>query len=300
MKLSVLIPIYNRSVYSLLNELSFQSEQYGTSVEIICLDDGSDLYSAENKETAERLQIPYHISKNRGRAISRNELVNLAEGEYLLFLDCDSGIVRTDFLSSYIELMIKQNSTVIYGGRIYPEKPDGKGFALHWKYGKHIEAAPLNKRLKNPHLTFMSNNFMVKKEIFQANPMDEALDKYGYEDLLWALELKKKNIPISHINNPVLHEDLCSFDVFLSKSKQALANLAFLTTTKKLHHQSTPLLKTHKKLELLKLLKLFRFFFRLSQPLLEFQLKSNYPLLVLFNIWKLGLYSKMKAQKNIN
>jgi len=297
LKLSVLIPIYNRTVSKLLNELSIQSVQYDENIEIICLDDGSDLYVQENQETAESLGIPYHYRKNRGRAKSRNELVQFANGEYLLFLDCDSGIIKSNFLNCYMEFIRQNIFDVIYGGRIYPKKPHGRSFVLHWKYGKLIEAAPLNRRLAAPYLTFMSNNFVVKKEIFQLYPMDENLKKYGYEDLLWALELKEKSIGILHINNPVLHEDLCSFDLFLSKSKSALSNLAYLKESNKLDTQDTPLLKAYAKLQQFQLLGLYRFFFRFSQPLIELQLRSHFPFLFLFSLWKLGVYSKILALK---
>ena len=293
MKLSVLIPVYNRAIGSLLNELSAQMERSKDSIEIICLDDGSDFYTTENKETAKRLKVPYHIRVNKGRAVSRNELMQMSAGEYLLFLDCDSGIVRPDFLETYLQYIDQNQPKVLYGGRVYPEESPGKGFKLHWQYGRKIEAAPLEKRQRDPHLTFMSNNFVVRKDILEAFPMDEELRHYGYEDLLWALVLRENKIKIHHCENPVRHEDLCSSEVFLAKSKQALVNLSKLVTEKKLDHRSTPLLKTYDNLLRLKLLRLFLFFFGLSKNMLSGQLKSKYPVLVLFSIWKLGHYAEI-------
>lgn len=293
MKLSVLIPVYNRAVGSLLNELADQAVRCTGKIEIICLDDGSDFYAAENKETAERLKVQYHLRENKGRAVSRNELMRLASGDYLLFLDCDSGIIRPDFLETYLRLIDRTQTKVLYGGRVYPENPPGNGFKLHWKYGRKIEAASLKKRLKEPHLTFMSNNFVVQKNILNTFPMDEELRHYGYEDLLWALVIKENKINIDHCDNPVRHEDLCSTEVFLAKSKQALVNLSKLVVEQKIDHRSTPLLKTYDKLLSLKLLKLFYFFFGLSKKIISIQLKSKYPVLGLFSIWKLGHYAEI-------
>ena len=293
MKLSVLIPVYNRAIGSLLNELSTQVDGHTNCIEIICLDDGSDFYTTENKETAERLEVPYHIRENKGRAVSRNELMRMATGEYLLFLDCDSGIIRPDFLETYLQHIDQNQLKVLYGGRVYPEYPPGKGFILHWKYGRKIEAAPLEKRLREPHLTFMSNNFVVRKDILEAFPMDEELRHYGYEDLLWALVLRENKIKIHHCENPVRHEDLCSSEVFLAKSKQALVNLSKLVSEKKLDHKSTPLLRAYDKLLQINMLKLFLYFFRLSKNMLSGQLKSKNPVLVLFSIWKLGHYAEI-------
>ena len=288
MKLSVAIPIYNRSVESLLTTLKKQADKASEAVEIICLDDGSQYFQHKNQQIAEELDITYLTQPNAGRAKSRNKLANLSRGEYLLFLDCDSGVIHEKFLENY--LFSLGRFPVLYGGRKYPSKKPEADFLLHWYYGKEVESAPLSKRLKFPYSTFMSNNFTVKKSVYEESPMDENLREYGYEDFLWAEKLREKGIEIGHLNNPVIHEDLCSNEIFLKKTIQALDNLAYLVLSDKLGEKATPLLRWHLFFKKWRMTKFFTFSTSLIITSIEKNLHSQSPNLTLFNLWKLYQY----------
>nr|MBS0038427.1 glycosyltransferase family 2 protein [Saprospiraceae bacterium] len=288
MKLSVLIPVYNRPVSVLLMNLESQAKRSDEKVEILCLDDGSVEFASENKQKAEDLGIPYHRQENKGRAKSRNALAELARGKYLLFLDCDSGIPTEHFLQNYLSQL--NEHPIIYGGRKYPSDKPKRSNRLHWKYGRKVESSPLEDRKKRPYNTFMSNNFTVAAPLYKKYPMDEHLTKYGYEDLLWALDMKSRNQRIEQIDNPVVHEDLCTTDVFLEKTKQAMDNLAFLVKKGKIEREATPLLRTYYFLKKWKLHLPVKFLIGLSLPLILMQLKSHNPSLLLFNLWKLSQY----------
>ncbi|RZK47173.1 MAG: hypothetical protein EOO59_18185 [Hymenobacter sp.] len=56
--------------------------------------------------------------------------------------------------------------------------------------------------------------------------MDERLSGYGHEDTRLGLELARAGIGVRHLDNPVLHEGLEPATVFLTKSRQAVRNLA--------------------------------------------------------------------------
>jgi glycosyltransferase involved in cell wall biosynthesis len=120
--LSVLIPVYNFNVTSLVQALSVQLQKTGNEGEIILLDDGS---SPETLPVNQSLKnIPFVIynqnEKNEGRMAARQRLSGLARYDYLLFLDCDSEIINDDFLASYFSL-IKENILLASGGRIYTD-----------------------------------------------------------------------------------------------------------------------------------------------------------------------------------
>ena len=90
MDFSLIIPVYNRpsEIDELLNSISKQKRDI--EFEVIIVDDGS-------KRTSERvvkdyqtfLDIKYIYKENTGPGDSRNKGAEIANGEYLLFLDSD-------------------------------------------------------------------------------------------------------------------------------------------------------------------------------------------------------------------
>ena len=147
--------------------------------------------------------------------------------DLLLYLDCDSAVISDSFLSSYVEHHALSN--VIYGGRTHGEKkPDNNTLFLRWLYGIEREDKTLSDRKSAPYLTFKSNNFLIDKNTFLSIKFNESFIGYGHEDTYFAQELKEKNIPITHIDNPVLHIGLENNQEFLSKTKEGLKNLTNL------------------------------------------------------------------------
>lgn len=288
LELSILIPIYNQQVDALIEQLIGQLELLQIESEIICLEDGSTRWVDANRRVAHSHGIQYSMQENVGRSASRNRLGEMAAGEWLLFLDCDSLIPSPHFIKMYLEVF--QKGKVIYGGTTYPERPRDPSLLLHWKYGTFVEAAPFKKRMKTPFLSFKTNNFLVHSSIWNNLPLDEKITQYGYEDLIWALELEKQGIQIHHIDNPVVHGGLETTTVFLKKTAKALSNLESLVHSGKLDGDETPLLRAHQKIRKFGLSPLFQFIFWILNPLILHNLHSKNPSLTLFNLWKLRKY----------
>ena len=89
--ISVIIPIYN-SEDSILRCLSSVQDQTFNNIEIICIDDcSSDNSNRILKELAlkdERI-ILLENEKNVGPGVSRNKGIDIARGDYLIFIDAD-------------------------------------------------------------------------------------------------------------------------------------------------------------------------------------------------------------------
>jgi glycosyltransferase involved in cell wall biosynthesis len=100
--LSVLIPVYNFNIAPLVVELAQQCAGTGLPWEILCIDDGSSLVFREQNRTLQgRAGIRYEeLPDNIGRAAIRNLLAEKAVFPYLLFMDCDSAVVRADYMSN--------------------------------------------------------------------------------------------------------------------------------------------------------------------------------------------------------
>lgn len=225
MSLSILIPIYNRDVTLLVSSLAKLISKERIVSEIILLDDASDdLYNHVNSRLAESDFILYSRNKkNFGRDRTRQLLAQKARYAHLLFLDCDVKIVRPEFIGAY-SVQVKKNSSVCSGGVVYDEnKPADCKFKLHWKYGTKRET---KRNEKNE--IFLLSNFLISKEIFLSIESTSPLEQYGHEDTLIGIELKKRNISIHSIDNPVLHEGLEENLVFLKRSLLAVENLITL------------------------------------------------------------------------
>lgn len=255
--ISILIPTYNFDVYPLVKELSEQLQVLNSDFEIVCIDDGSS--SIQNTYNDKINGIPNCVfsvlPKNIGRSKIRNLLVAKAKYDWLLFLDADGFPVANDFMNFYMNLITKDNGDSVFcGGR----KHKLDEINLRTKFGLHREEVSIEKRKKEPYKYFFTNNFLIKKEVFNIIMFNEELKAYGYEDLLFGIELKRNNIKVLQVNNPVYHVDIECNEVFLEKTKNSLANLVFLEKKGFLKANRTSLLKFYvllKKMRLLFLVK---------------------------------------------
>ena len=288
--LSILIPVFNYNVTHLVTELHRQAEALGELYEICLLDDGSDeKFKVRNRDLIQKTNIHYEeLPQNIGRAAIRNRLVEMAQYDYLLYMDCDSGVVMPLYLQTYVAALHPQR--LLYGGRAYlPKPPSNPQYLLHWHYGRQREQQDFLERQKNPYHSFMTNNFLIPKSIFASITFDENLRNYGHEDTLFGMELAKKKIAIQHLNNPLLHLGLESTAVFLSKTKMAVHNLAQLQQQGK--RVETRLSQTYSQIARWKLLLVVAWGLKLLRPFILKHLQQ--PKLVdlrLLDLYKLDLF----------
>lgn len=227
--LSILIPVYNQDVTQLVADLIEQCEAEDIAYLISVYDDKSTRkWKKLNEPLHHIFKVNYvELSENLGRAKIRNWLASAAPHENLLFLDGDSGVVSKDFIKKYIAEI--PNYEVIYGGRTYSKKPPRSlKKRLHWKYGSTTESIPAKSRNEDPALSFQSNNFLIKAEIFEKIKFDEQIQGYGYEDILLGEQIVRENFKIKHIDNPIEHKGLERTEHFLVKTKEAVFNLVKL------------------------------------------------------------------------
>lgn len=230
MKISVCIPIYNFDVRELITDLKHQIEKDALNAEIILIDDASgSQFKQINKEISQLCDQSVFLEKNIGRSKIRNLFLQYANGDYLLFLDCDGKLVSKNFLKNYFEFLnLNTTSSVIYGGRTAVQKLTSPQYILRWKFASERENLSLTEREKKPYLSFQTNNFVISRKIFEQVQFNTSLYKYGYEDLIFAMDLKALHIPINHIENPVLNNDIESNEIYLKKVEESVENLAVL------------------------------------------------------------------------
>ena len=165
--LSVLIPVYNYDVRTLVNLLHEQLTSSKIAFEIICLDDCStNGMSAINTEIDQLQNTCYKISNsNHGRVATRQALAEHAKYDWLLFLDADVMPKSEHYISNYTSLLHSENEA-IYGGFAYHTEQPKEDFLLRWTYGSSNKQVSALKRNQTPYKVVISANFMITKALF--------------------------------------------------------------------------------------------------------------------------------------
>lgn len=286
--ISILIPIYNENCVNLVNDLSNQAKNLDCDWEILVFDDCSPKKYEENKTLLTFQNIVYkELSENIGRSRIRNLLAKEAKGDILIFLDGDSGIVRKDFLIKYLNTI--EDYDVVRGGTIYCSKEKcKKGYELHWKYGVKVET---NHKKQGDNI-FTTNNFCIRKSVFEIVKFRENIKGYGHEDTLFKFDLDNQKFKFKNIDNPVEHLGLKNFQEFISSTQSAIVNLKKIQQEDEKLVKDIKLVKLYNKLSKLGLTKLYSIFFLITKKLMIRLLSSKNPSLFILNLYKLGVYSQ--------
>lgn len=287
--ISICIPIYNFDVSALITALKLQIEQTQMGCELLLIDDGSEeRFKRINRNYSAECQY-VELEKNVGRSKIRNLFLSYATQPYLLFLDCDVVIDFPNFLQNYLDQLPLQPK-IICGGRLYPKEMPDKNRMLRWNYGVQCESQPSGVRALYPNKSFMTNNFLIEKELFTSVRFDERLTQYGHEDTLFGYELSKRNIHILHIENPVVNGDIETNEEFLKKTEAGVENLIHILNFTNYDQQiinSIRLLKTYQRVKILK--PILKPIFSLINPKLRNKLIKKGNSVMFFNLYKLGL-----------
>lgn len=301
--ISICIPIYNFNVTALIQELSYQAKTINLPYEIILIDDKSSEAFKRINEPVCNKEIYIPLGKNIGRAKIRNLFLAYSKYESLLFLDCDSLIVSKDFLAQYIKVIIENNYSVVCGGRVYDKNKPGKNKMLRWKYGIEKESQPLHIREKSPNKSFMTNNILISRKIFEKIKFDERIIEYGHEDTLYGFRLMKEGIKIKHIDNPVLNADLEDNLGYLSKTEMGVINLINILGYVNYNSdfiKEVTILNFYKKIISFKMVSFIKFFFFCLKPIIRYLLIQGYISISLFNFYKLGILLQNSNQQTIS
>jgi glycosyltransferase involved in cell wall biosynthesis len=278
----------------LVRELHSQASKAEIDFEILCIDDASSLHKEENRIIKSFSHCRYIESEtNLGRSKIRNLLAEEAKFNNLLFLDCDVEILHPDYIRTYLKYL--EQYDIVSGRRVYSETPPlQKEYYFHWFYGVKRETKSKN---------FMSNNFFIKKSLWQFSKFNEDITLYGHEDTLFQVELEEKNIHIHFIANPVVHAGLDSTEAFIVKTRESVKNLMFLFDKKIITDKNIDrfsLLKAYLRIRTFKVDKLLKCLFPIVKPAFEKNFSSRHPSLFLFDIYKLMYLSYISGKRELS
>ena len=295
--LSILIPIYNYNAYPLVLELHKQCLECEIDFEILCQDDASkSVLNSENEKINSLSNCIFtELKVNIAHRQNRNFLADKAQYENLLFIDGDSILIRSNYISNYISWLT--NFDIVYGGRLHPEICPSSNQKLRWKYGRFIEDKKVEKRNSAPFQSLLFNNTVIKKAWFDKVKFDSHLIKYGHDDTQLSYQLSKFNLKIKHIDNPVEHGDIDSNEDYLIKSKSSIENLIVLFEEEKINADFSRLISLLLIMNKLYLTNFISVIYKNIEGILIGNLKSKNPNLLIYNIFRIGYLCKISAEK---
>ncbi|MGB6269438.1 MAG: glycosyltransferase family 2 protein [Olleya sp.] len=295
--LSILIPTYNYDVTKLVTSLHKQLIISKIDFEIIVFDDGSNGETNVKNDTLNNLDfITFKANKqNVGLSNCRNLLAEASQYEYILFIDGDSLVISKDYINNYLK-HIKSGASIIYGGRVHPDKVSNKR-KLRWKYGKKREDLTAKQREKNNYKRMFCNNTLMTKAIFKTIGFEKTLTQYGHEDTLFAYKASLLNTSVIHIDNPILHGDVDYSKVFLDKTKKGLQNLNYIYKSELIDYHFIPFLVYFSKLKELKLNYLFAGLYPLINPIATYISTTKRPSLFVFDLFRISYFCYINLKK---
>lgn len=182
-KVSVIIPTYNRNTFiqEALNSVRAQSFM---DYEVIVVDDGSTDSTGEMLQNTYDEKVHYMWQENQGESVARNKGIELANGEYIAFLDSDD-----KWLSKKLEMQV----------RLLDEYPEiGMSFCqaqLINETGNLLDSSVLGRNLHENEITFENlvmhnligsvSSSMIRKVTLERIGGFDPLIRYGEDWDLW-------------------------------------------------------------------------------------------------------------------
>lgn len=284
--LSILIPTYNDVCCQLVNDLQSQAAALGIDYEIIVADDGStDEAVLRQNRTINALSYCRLLERgmNSGRAVIRNVLVNEARYPWLLFIDSDMTVCRTDFIERYVSTV----GDVVYGGLVI-RHTTRQNLRARYELSRASEHT-LERRRQSPYHDFHTANFMIRRDLMLTHPFDERFSRYGYEDVLLGKTLQMNAIGIEHIDNPLSFEIFESNAAFVSKTEEGLQTLYSFRHELRGYSRMIDFTEQHPVVSVL-----IRCWHHIAKKWERRHLSSNAPTLCVFTLYRLGYFLSLK------
>lgn len=297
--LSILIPVYNYDVYALVSELKHQADELGIKYEILIQDDNSHEFTSQNEKINSLSNCHYEVNtQNIGRGKNINLLCSKANEDYVLIMESDSFPENKNYLKNHLA-SIKNDTSIIFGGVKYPENVSEKDKLLRWKYGHARETKSLKERLKKNYSFVFTWNLLLRKEMLLKYPFPEFIREYGYEDAVFIKTLRLNSVPITHIENHLIHYNNENSIDFIKKTERAVNTLYDLINMQKIEYKDIKLSAFYSIAKKLYLAGVIKIIYCKNKELILNNLTSENPNLYLLDFYKLGYLCFVSQIKNV-
>lgn len=240
-EISVIVPIYKVEQY--LEEcVDSLIEQTYKNIEIILVDDGSpdncgaicDRYAEQD----DRIQVIH--KKNGGLSDARNAGLDIASGEYVLFIDSDD-YVSVDMVEELYGAIKKQNAdiSVCYFQRVYVGNRKDKITEIDEPKECYSPKELLSQlyTTNNSPIAFVAWNKVYKKTLFSENGIRYPEGKY-HEDTFTTYQLLYYAMKIAVVRKPLYFYRIRNDSIMTEGfSEKRLDNLEAMQQEMEFYHE---------------------------------------------------------------
>ena len=222
--ISIVIPYYNQP-HNIMNTLAALNRQTDYDFEVVLVNDGSkDIQSKiSNMDFIFEMNYLYLTRNERsGRAYARNNGIDAAKGDYIVFLDCDQ-IIKNNFITMHKVFFRNAEDKGIdilqFGTRKELlrkisinelNKIEEIEFDTDTRHGVFQNFGYATNKITGLWSLVYSHNMSLSKKVLKKHGgFDEAFKGWGLEDSEIAYRMKKNNVHI--IFNPFI-ETYSQFD----------------------------------------------------------------------------------------
>lgn len=220
-EVSIIIPFYGKC--SILKEtLSSLNKQSDKNFEVILIDD-------ESPDSAEKLaldykneiNLSYHRIVNKGRSGARNFGINLANSDYLIFLDADM-LVEEDWIKKIKQhINLHPNSVLVVEGYRNPKH----AITSFYKYIIAIEKTWKTSNLNSYKIDYKNFKFTACNLLF---PKNKIIELKGFNEIFidgedFDLGIRTLNNNIDIFSDPSIisyHNDWPTLSNFIMRQNQ--------------------------------------------------------------------------------
>ncbi|MEM7459595.1 MAG: glycosyltransferase family A protein, partial [Pseudomonadota bacterium] len=242
--ISICVPVWRDSADALLGSLTRM--RGAEQCTLILFDDGSHDPSLLRQLTRQIRRFPgparlIAAPRNCGRSHARNRLFDLAETEWVLFLDADMHPDDDEFLLRYLDAVDAQpNPALIAGGFSLKHASPTAKTRLHAAQSLASECVSASVRAQAPGRYVFTSNVLVHRHVLSDVSFDPGFQGGGWEDVDWGLRVAEQ-FPILHVDNAATHLGLDQDSALIGKYARSVDNFLRLIDRHPDEMSETPL-----------------------------------------------------------
>jgi glycosyltransferase involved in cell wall biosynthesis len=197
-KVSVIIPAFNNSHYTIKTINSILEQTY-KNIEIIVIDDGSTDDTKIKLKLFGKL-ITYIYQKNKGASSARNKGMKISTGEYIAHIDCDD-LYENNKIEESIKFLENNNDySFIYTDVNLIDENDNFINQIK-KFNNHPGSGYIAKKILTTHYVLTNSTVVAKKECYESlGGFDEKIFISADREMMIRLSIKYK---AGYINRPL-------------------------------------------------------------------------------------------------
>lgn len=177
---SIIIPTYNRAEHITKAVNSVLDQSYA-DLELIIVDDGSSDDTKERISMINDSRIKYIYQDNAGACVARNRGIEMAQGQYIAFLDSDD-VWHLDKLEKQIKIIQEKGADLVFSKYNRNESKKTKKGPIYYKEGFLEPVSSV--------YAIGTQTIIAKREVFEEFRFDEDMPRF--QDLELLLRISQK------------------------------------------------------------------------------------------------------------